>query len=132
MEKALRILMLEDSPDDAELIKRELTKRGMHFTAFVVDTRAEFTKALLTFDPDIVLSDHALPRFNSIEARRICQQLGIDVPFVLVTGAVTEEFAASCVKKGLDDYILKTNLSQLPIIVERNLVRKQPRGFNLN
>ncbi|MBA4058339.1 MAG: hybrid sensor histidine kinase/response regulator, partial [Marivirga sp.] len=61
---------------------------------------------------------HSLPQFNSIEALEICNQKRINIPFILVTGAVSEEFAASCIKKGADDYVLKSNLSRLPMAIQ--------------
>lgn len=110
----LKILMLEDLEDDAGLIERELKKAKMLFTMKRVDTRDEFVEALDSFHPDVILSDHAMPQFNSIEALKYCRSKGIAVPFVLVTGTVSEEFAVNCLKQGVDDYILKTNLSRLP------------------
>ncbi|NJM25366.1 MAG: hypothetical protein HC859_07645 [Bacteroidia bacterium] len=72
METGLRILMLEDLEDDAGLIERELKRAKMFFTFQRVDTRDEFIEALDTFHPDVILSDHAMPQFNSIEALKLC------------------------------------------------------------
>src|SRR5688572_30260423 len=102
----LKILFLEDSDDDCGLVKRTLAKAGLQFDLKAVDTRAEFEQALTDFRADIILSDHALPQFNSSEALAMCRSRGIDVPFILVTGTVSEEFAANCIKLGADDYIL--------------------------
>src|SRR5688500_19394733 len=92
MEKELKILMLEDLEDDVGLIERTLKKQGIHFVSKRVDTREEFVDALDAFDPDVILSDHALPQFNSLEALTICRNQHIDIPFILVTGTVSEEF----------------------------------------
>jgi signal transduction histidine kinase len=114
MEKdILRILMLEDIEEDAGLVDRALHKEELKFTRTRVDTAEDFIQALDEFKPDIILSDHSLPQFNSIEALKICQQKKIDTPFILVTGAVSEEFAVNCLRMGATDYVLKTNLSRL-------------------
>jgi PAS domain S-box-containing protein len=117
----LRILLLEDSPDDVLLMEHELKRAGMVFTFLVIQTRQEFEKALTEFQPDVVLSDHALPKFNSVEAfkmfRRHKEKTGISVPFILVTGNVSEEFAVQSIKAGIDDYILKDRLKRLPLAI---------------
>lgn len=117
MERELKILMLEDQEEDAGLVDRALQKENFHFTRIRVDTREEFIHSLDTFQPDVILSDHALPQFNSIEALKICQARKMEVPFILVTGAVSEEFAVNCLKRGADDYVLKSNLSRLPLAI---------------
>lgn len=121
MEKELRILMLEDLQDDVGLIERTLNKQGISFVSKRVDTREEFTEALQTFNPDVILSDHALPQFNSLEALTICQSYNLNLPFILVTGTVSEEFAVSCLKQGADDYVLKSNLVRLPSAIQNAL-----------
>src|SRR5687767_2272080 len=117
MEKELRILMLEDHEEDAGLVDRILQREKVPFTRIRVDTREDVIQALSTYKPDVILSDHSLPQFNSIEALKICQSKKIDIPFILVTGAVSEEFAVNCLKRGADDYILKSNLSRLPLAI---------------
>jgi signal transduction histidine kinase len=117
MEKELRILILEDVEEDAVLVDHALKREKFVFTRIRVDTREQFTDALDSFGPDVILSDHSLPQFNSLEALKICQSKKMDVPFILVTGAVSEEFAVNCLKRGADDYVLKTNLSRLPLAI---------------
>lgn len=112
--KPLKILMLEDVDEDAGLVKRTLSKEGWIFETHRVDTRAEFVQALREFPADVILSDHRLPQFNSFEALKLCKRLNIQVPFILVTGTVSEEFAVNCLKQGADDYVLKSNLARLP------------------
>jgi hypothetical protein len=124
MEKELKILMLEDLEDDVGLIERTLRKQGIQFVSKRVDTRDEFVQALDTFDPDVILSDHALPQFNSLEALTICRNQHIDIPFILVTGTVSEEFAVSCLKQGADDYVLKSNLVRLPSAIQNSLKQR--------
>lgn len=121
MEKVLKILMLEDLQDDVGLIERTLNKQGISYQTKRVDSKEEFADALTSFQPDVILSDHALPQFNSLEALNICQKLALDVPFILVTGTVSEEFAVSCLKQGADDYVLKSNMVRLPSAIQNAL-----------
>jgi DNA-binding response OmpR family regulator len=122
MDRLLKVLILEDSRDDVDLIERELKRGNINFTSVVVNKKVEFEKALTEFQPDIVLSDHSMPLFNSIEALKLCKDYQKDqnvcVPFILVTGAVSEEFAVLCIKAGADDYILKDRLKRLPASIE--------------
>ncbi len=121
MEKQLKILMLEDVEDDAELVDRLFAKEKIAFERLRVDTQAAYEEALDSYKPDLILSDHALPQFNSIEALIIKQEKKLDVPFIIVTGAVSEEFAVNCLKRGADDYVLKSNLSRLPSSINHSL-----------
>jgi PAS domain S-box-containing protein len=125
MNKHLKILILEDSLEDVELIERELKRAGLNFSSMVVNQREDFQVALCEFKPDVVLSDHALPAFNSLEALKIFKQkqteVNLPAPFILVTGAMSEEFAVQCIKAGIDDYILKDRLKRLPGSIERAL-----------
>src|SRR5688500_6549676 len=111
MKAPLKILVLEDSPDDATLIEWQLKKAGVSFTFLVVTDRHDYQSALTEYRPDVILSDHSLPDFNSIEAFEIFKAHrkagGALIPFILVTGNVSEEFAVQSIKAGIDDYILK-------------------------
>jgi signal transduction histidine kinase len=124
-EKKLKILMLEDNPEDAFLIERVLRKDNMVFVAQRVDTREEFCEAIDRFQPDVVLSDHGLPRFNSREALKISMQQRAAAPFILVTGTMSDEIAISCLREGADDYILKGNLSRLPSAIRRAIKERR-------
>jgi signal transduction histidine kinase len=121
MEKELRILMLEDIPEDVGLIERTLSRQNVSFVGKRVDTKEEFIENLQAFGPDVILSDHVLPQFNSLEALSICKRVGLNVPFILVTGTVSEEFAVNCMKEGADDYVLKSNLIRLPSAIQNAL-----------
>lgn len=125
MSHVLKILMLEDLEEDAGLLDRVLSKEKIMYSRLRVDTREEFIEALDTFNPDLILSDHALPQFNSIEALKIVQESKSDIPFIIVTGSVSEEFAVSCIKKGVDDYVLKSNLSRLPLAIKYSINDRQ-------
>ncbi|MCW3110474.1 MAG: Histidine kinase [Segetibacter sp.] len=113
-DEKLKILHLEDLNSDALLISKAIKKGGIDFKMLVVDTRDKFIKALREFSPDIILSDHSLPSFNSIEAMEIFHETGIMIPFILVTATTSEEFAVDVIKRGADDYILKDRLHRLP------------------
>lgn len=123
-DKVLKILMLEDLQDDVGLIERTLRREGMAFASRRVDSEEEFTECLHDFQPDVILSDHALPQFNSVEALKICRKQAINVPFILVTGTVSEEFAVSCLKQGADDYVLKSNMVRLPSAIQNALKQR--------
>lgn len=120
-----RILILEDTPTDAELTQRELRKAGISFTARCVKTKEDFLTELDDFEPDIILSDYGLPQFNGLEALRLVHELEIDAPFILITGSLPEEVAVECMKEGADDYILKTSLKRLPSAVLNALKKKE-------
>lgn len=131
-EKVLKILLLEDSQEDVFFIERALAKEGIVFKSEYVDTKEEFTQALTQFRPDVVLSDHGLPQFNSMEALKICKSERMEGPFILVTGTVSEEFAITCLRQGADDYILKSNLSRLPSAIKRALRQRQLEKMRLD
>jgi two-component system, NarL family, sensor histidine kinase UhpB len=110
----LKILYLEDSAQDAELTARILKKAGIPFRFQLVDNQNEYETALRQSRPDLVLSDHSLFHFNSVEALKIFKSYEYNVPFILVTGTVSEEFAVNILKEGANDYLLKNNLTRLP------------------
>jgi len=110
---ALRILILEDVPTDAELVIRELRNGGIEFTSKHVDTREAFLKELGDFSPDIVLSDYSMPQFTGMEALKLTKELYPSLPLIIVTGSMNEETAVECMKAGAADYIIKENLTRL-------------------
>jgi CheY-like chemotaxis protein len=132
----LKILILEDSPDDLDLVERELKRGGIHFTSVVVKKKEEYEKALEEFRPDIILSDHSLPQFNSIEAMQIWKSFqkerNVSIPFILITGSVSEEFAVQSIKAGADDYILKDRLKRLPTSIKSALDRAKLEREKIN
>lgn len=125
MEQPLKILVLEDVQDDVGLIERELRKGGLSFETTRVDSKPEFIQALREYSADVILSDHSLPQFNSFEALKLCRRSGVTIPFILVTGSVSEEFAVTCLKEGADDYVLKSNLIRLPNAIINSLKQKR-------
>ena len=121
MENAVRILMLEDRPEDAVLVKEELRRGGLRFTFERVETRKDFLQQIAHYKPDLILSDHGLPAFDGFSALRIAREKCPDIPFVFVTGALGEEFAIRTFENGASDYVLKHHLSDLVPAVERAL-----------
>ena len=132
MKRHLKILLLEDSRDDVALIEWEFDKAGIAYTSQVVYDEAAYITALVSFRPDVVLADHTLPRFSSVEAFRMFQAyrkaFQRSIPFILVTGDVSVEFAAGFLSAGIDDFISKENLKKLPGAVEMALERHRLAG----
>lgn len=136
MESQIRILLVEDSVDDVALIEHLLKKEGISFVWKIVETKEDYERQLLEFRPELVISDHSLPQFNSMEALEIFldykQQKHRAAAFVLVTGTVSEEFAVKAIKSGADDYILKDRLKRLPSAIlnalEKNRVKEEKRN----
>ncbi len=124
MKHTLKILLLEDSRTDAEILQRLLQKEKMDYELQLVMNKKNFLKALEEFVPDIILSDHSLPQFDSTEALSIARQKIQNIPFIMVTGAVSEEFAADIIKQGADDYILKDRMSRLPAAIRTALQQR--------
>ncbi len=110
----LRVLVLEDVLTDAELEVRELHRAGIALEWTRVETETAFREALVSFDPGIVLADFSLPGWNGMAALAVVRSERPDLPFIVVTGALDEETAADCIKRGADDYVLKERLSRLP------------------
>lgn len=113
MEEVLRILLVEDNIDDAELIKRHLAKYGLKFSYRLVETRKDYMNAFNDFKPSLILSDYNLPTFNGMQALLMRKDMAPMVPFVLVTGSLNEDIAVECMKAGADDYVIKENLTRL-------------------
>src|SRR5688500_20209130 len=100
----LHILMLEDRPKDAVLVKEELRRGGLRFSFARVDTKPDFLEQIARHKPDVILSDHGLPSFDGLSALHLAKERCPDVPFVFVTGALGEEFAIRGFEGGATDY----------------------------
>ena len=117
--EALRVVILEDNPADAELIERELKQAGIIFVAHLVEGKINFKKALDEFRPQVILSDFKLPRFNGLAALEIARQQAPGIPFIFVSGSIGEEKAIETLTQGARDYIFKDNLARLGPAIER-------------
>ncbi|MGH9863061.1 MAG: response regulator, partial [Candidatus Acidiferrales bacterium] len=120
-EPGLRLLLVEDTPADAELTLRALRHAGLEVSADLVCTEEEFVRLLHDHDYDIILADHNLPTWNGLEALKSLRELGKETPFILVTGSLGEERAVECLKAGASDYVLKDRIVRLPFAVKRAL-----------
>lgn len=121
MNNELRILILEDTASDAELMEDELKQAGLVFIAKRVATKADFVRQMDDFLPDIILADYSLPGFSGKSALNIVLNQYPDIPFIFVSGALGEELAVELLKKGATDYVLKNNLLRLAPSVNRAL-----------
>jgi two-component system, NarL family, sensor histidine kinase UhpB len=124
---ALRFVLLEDDPNDAELIELELAKDRMPVAWQHVASEKEFRAALAGTPPDLVLADYALPGFDGLAALRIVLNQCPDVPFIFVSGSLGEERAIEALKSGATDYVLKDRLQRLPAVVNRALTQARER-----
>lgn len=127
MEKQLQLLLLEDDMQDAGLIQKMLERSGMLFNARVVSDKTEFANAISSSRFDVILADHSLPQFSSVDALEMVLDRQLYTPFILVTGTVSEEFAVNILQKGADNYILKNNLQRLPSAIHHAIEKKRIR-----
>lgn len=129
MKNEIRILLLEDSRADADLIQHALRKGGLPFSLKHVDTRSSFIHSLDAHDgPDLILSDFSLPSFDGFTALAIAREKVPELPFIFVTGTLGEELAIDTLKKGATDYVLKHRLSRLVPSVHRALREAKERA----
>jgi signal transduction histidine kinase len=119
--RPLRALLVEDSADDAALVRRELRRAGYALECEVVDTEAGMEAALAAHSWDVILSDYHLPRFGALEAWAVVQRRALDVPFIIVSGTVGEELAVEAMRLGVHDYLLKDSLTRLAAAVDREM-----------
>ena len=124
----LRVLMIEDSEDDARLLKRELERAGYDLTHERVDTAAALKAALDRHPWDVVLGDYSMPQFSGTAALAILQERGLDTPYICVSGTITEELAVAAMKMGASDYVTKGHLKRLVPAIERELREAQARA----
>ncbi len=124
---ALRILILEDSEFDAELILHELQQLKMPFSTRRVETREQFSDALRSFMPDLILADYSLPSFDGLTAFTMVRETQAELPFIFVSGAVGEELAIGLLKRGATDFVLKNRLPLLVPAVQRALIESNER-----
>ena len=123
----MRVLMLEDDPNDVELIRRELSRLTPVPNILHVRSEQAFVTALTDFVPDVILCDHNIPAFDGRMALEKARELKPDTPFILVTGSLNEETAVSYLKSGAADYILKDRLVRLGPAVLEALERSRQR-----
>lgn len=123
----LRVLQVEDNPDDAELVLLELRRGGFDVTSELVQTLEDFTRQVRAHPYQIILADYNLPQWCGIDAIEALRVEGLDIPLILVSGALGDVNAVECIKQGVTDYVLKDSLARLPVSVRRALEEKQLR-----
>jgi len=121
MKEPLRVLTVEDSEDDTLLLMLELQRAGFNPTCERVDSAASMASALEKHPWDVVISDHSMPGFGSLDALKLLKEKQPDVPFIVVSGTIGEDFAVSAMKAGASDYVMKGRLTRLVPSIEREL-----------
>jgi diguanylate cyclase (GGDEF)-like protein len=124
MPRSLNLLLLEDSPNDAELILAVLQEAGFELASRRVDSQADYLREL-NQPPDVILSDFSMPQFTARDALRLMQERGLEIPFIVVSGCIGEEMAVECMKAGATDYLMKDRLGRLGHSVTQALDRKR-------
>ena len=131
MTNPLQVLIVEDSENDALLLELELQRAGYETVCHRVDTAAAMTAALDRQRWDLVIADYVMPLFNGLAALALVREKGLDLPFIIVSGHITEDTAVAAMKAGAHDYVMKDKLARLGPAVERELreaeVRRQRR-----
>src|SRR5260370_3514757 len=124
--KSLRVLLVEDNPNDAELVLRALRGAGFAPDWQRVDTEEEFSRRL---DPniDIVLSDYVMPEFSGPRALELLNERGLGLPFIIISGPIFEETSVQAMRSGAADYLLKDRLGRLGEAVKHDLEQKRLR-----
>jgi signal transduction histidine kinase len=128
--RELRLVVVEDNSSDVELIRHSLKKGGFQAECAVVQTADDFRAVMRKSAYDIVLADFSLPLWNGLEAVDILRKEGLDVPVIVVSGALGDTRAVECIKQGAADYVLKDHLLRLPDAVRRALREKKLRDDN--
>ena len=132
MTKPLRVLVIEDSEDDAELLLAELRLGGYEPVCQRVETAASMKATLDTESWDIIISDYSMPQFSAPAALEVLHETSLDIPFIIVSGAIGEATAVAAMKNGAHDYIMKESLARLTPAIERELrdaeVRRERRN----
>jgi PAS domain S-box-containing protein len=127
MGKPLRLLIIEDSEDDAQLLLRDLKRSGYEVAFERVETVDAMRAMLSKMRWDIIVSDYTLPKFSAPQALETLQSTGLDIPFIIVSGAIGEETAVAALKAGANDFLVKGKYARLGPLVERELREAESR-----
>ena len=131
MEKSLRVLLVEDSEHDARLLLYELQREGYEPLYERVETGEAMANALDRQEWDLIIADYVMPHFSGLDALKLVQDKGLDIPFIVVSGKIGEDVAVEAMRAGAHDYILKDNLTRLNLAIGRELreavVRRERR-----
>jgi PAS domain S-box-containing protein len=127
MKTPIRVLIIEDSEDDKELLLRELARGGYNPEYECLETGEALNKALDKQSWDIILSDYAMPKFDGPTALKMVKARGLDIPFILISGTIGEDIAVAAMKSGAQDYIMKGKMARLVPAIERELKEAEVR-----
>jgi PAS domain S-box-containing protein len=127
MGKSLRVLIIEDSEDDSQLLVRELRRIGYEVEFERIETAEEMQSSLSQSIWDLILSDYTLPTFNASQALKVLKASGLDVPFIIISGTIGEEIAVAALKAGANDFIIKGKFARLGPAIERELREAESR-----
>jgi signal transduction histidine kinase len=128
--RKIRILVVDDNPFDCELMLHALKQGSFQTESDLVQTADEFVEKIRKNKYEIILADYSLPQWNGMETVKLLRQEGLDIPVVLVSGALGELKAVECIKQGAADYVLKDHLARLPQSVRRAIEEKDLREEN--
>ena len=132
MKEKLKILNLEDNPNDHELIRAKLDEEGIEHEITRVETREAFIDEIEKGGLDLILADNKLPTFDGLSALEIVKEKGVDIPFIFVTGSMGEELAVETLKRGATDYVLKDRMFCLGRAVKRALHEAEEKAMRRN
>jgi CheY-like chemotaxis protein len=121
----LRVLHVEDNMLDAQLVSQALRRGGFSAAIVVVQTEKDFVQQLHAHHPDVVIADYNLPQWKGMDALEVLRRESIDIPLILVSGALGDVTAVECIKKGATDYVLKDGIARLPEAIRRALQEKR-------
>jgi PAS domain S-box-containing protein len=127
MSQPLHVLVIEDSENDAALLELELERAGYYPEVERVELPEELSEALDRRKWDLVIADYVLPHFNGLAALALVKQKGLDMPFIIVSGHITDDTAVAAMKAGAHDYVMKDNLARLGSAVRRELREAEVR-----
>jgi PAS domain S-box-containing protein len=126
----LRVLIIEDSPEDAELVELQLSKAGYQVAALRVSSKPAMEEALATAEWDVIVADYAVPGFGALAALQVLEHNGSDIPYIMISGVISDEQAVAVMRAGAHDYLRKNNLSRLPLIIEHEIQQAATRQQN--
>lgn len=125
---SIRLLLVEDDPDDARLMEAQLGRSGLAYSCRRVETEPEFRQELARFRPDLILSDYTMPHFDGMSALRVAREQAPTTPFVFYSGTIGEERAIEALKSGAVDYVLKDHPLRLVPAIRRALREAEDRA----
>ena len=127
MERQLRLLIIEDSENDALLLLRELRKSSWSLVSERVYTAEDIMYCLKKQNWDVIVCDYVMPNFGCLQALKVLKEAGLDIPFILVSGQMTDDQAVSAMKAGANDFVMKGNLKRLIPAIDREIIEAESR-----